>query len=126
MKNKDKYKDYIATFKGNLCASDTPWEVDVCRGEPCRGCILRFLKWMEKDYYSIISKVERDFLANVNDLYNYIGRDIAGDLWLFENAPHLNDGVFENNGGRIYKCPDFIAGEFNGIERETYYMIAQL
>lgn len=125
MKNRDKYKNYITTLEGPICDEHTPWHKDVCRGKPCEGCVLRFLKWMEKDAV-IISNVERGFLSNVNDLYNYIGRDAAGDLWLFENEPRMNDGVFENNGGRIYKLPDFIAEEFNGIERETFYKISEL
>lgn len=125
MKNKDVYNDYIANHQGNMCASRTPWEEDVCRGKGCGGCIFRFLEWLEKDA-AIISNVERGFLSNVNDFYNYIGRDAVGDLWLFENEPRMNDGVFENNGGRIYKLPDFIAEEFKGIERERIYMISEL
>ena len=85
----------------------------------------------------IISKVERDFLTNVSDIYKYIGRDTAGDLWLFENEPKMNDGIFENeprmsdrifenNGGWAYKLPDFIAEEFKGIEIESVYMISEL
>lgn len=125
MKNKDMYAEYLAKFNGTICRNGTPWDEVVCRGKPCEGCINRFLEWLEKDC-CIISKVERDFLANINDLYNYIGRDIAGDLWLFENEPRLIDGLFENKRGRVYKLPDFIAEEFNGIERETCYMIAEL
>ena len=125
MKYKDRYEEFFKEFDGTICRNGTPWEEDICRGKMCSGCLRRFMQWLEKDC-CIISKVERDFLSNVNDLYNYIGRDGAGDLWLLEKTPRLIDGIFESNDGRIYKCPDFIAGEFNGIERETYYMISEL
>lgn len=125
MKNKDRYKDYIANHAGNMCIYNTPWEEDVCEDKPCMGCIFRFLEWMEKDCV-FISSVERAFLSNINDLYKYIGRDGVGDLWLFENEPRLDDGIFENNVGRSYKLPDFIAEEFKGIEKESIYMISEL
>lgn len=125
MKNKDKYNKFLMEFDGIVCSDGTPWNEAVCRGKPCEGCIYRFSKWLDEDC-AVISKVERDFLSNVNDLYNYIGRDGVGDLWLLEKTPRLIDGIFESNDGRIYKLPDFIAGEFNDIERETYYMISEL
>lgn len=125
MKNKEVYKDFIAKHTGNMCAYRTPWEEAVCRGKSCEGCINRFLAWLEQDYM-MITPVEREFLANVNDLYNYIGRDANGDLWLYEKPICLNNGVFESNGGRVYKLPDFIAEEFGGIKCETHYNIALL
>ena len=125
MKNKDKYKQFLAEVRGNICSSDAPWEEAVCRGKPCTGCIHRFLEWVDKDCV-FISSVERAFLSNINDLYKYIGRDGVGDLWLFENEPRLDDGFFENNGGRFYKLPDFIAEEVNGVERESIHLISEL
>lgn len=125
MKNKELYKDFIAEFEGSICDDGAPWEEYICRGEACKGCVFRFLKWLEKDC-EIITNAERDLLSIFNYEYDYIGRDIVGDLWLFECKPQVCDGIFESKGGRIYKCPDFIAGEFNGVERETFYMISEL
>ena len=45
---------------------------------------------------------------------------------MFEKTPRLIDGIFESNDGRIYKFPDFIAGEFNGVERESIHLISEL
>ena len=126
MKNKDRYEEFFKKFDGTICRNGTPWEEDICRGKMCSGCLLRFLGWLEDEERSIISKVERDLLSNISGVYSFIGRDGAGYLWLFENAPNLCDGIFEINRGRAYKLPDFIAREFNGIERESLHMISEL
>ena len=125
MKNSDYYKVFIEKHDGSICADGMPWQEDVCRGNQCKGCIVRFLAWLEQDC-AVITRVEMEFLANINDLYTYIGRDANGDLWLYEKPMRLNNGFFENNDGRIYKLPDFIAAEFDGIECGTYYNIATL
>lgn len=125
MKNKEYYKEFLEKYDSSLCGDGAPWDEAVCRGNRCVGCINRFLAWLEQDYM-MITPVEREFLANVNDLYNYIGRDANGDLWLYEKPICLNNGIFESNGGRVYKLPGFIAEEFGGIKCETHYNIALL
>lgn len=126
MKNREYYENFLARYDHNMCSNDAPWQEDICTGHSCVGCIKRLLDWFEQDH-EIITQEERGFLANVNDLYEYIGRDGEGDLWLFEKPARVNnDGRFENNGGRIYKLPDFIAEEFDGIKCKTFYIIAVL
>lgn len=125
MKNRDVYNNFLSEYVGSLCNSETPWEIDVCRGKPCEGCIHRFVQWLDKDC-AIVSNVEHELLLNINPVYIYIGRDAEGDLWLFENEPCLNNGIFDAHGGRVYKLPDFIAVEFDSIKCESFYKIAEI
>ena len=101
MKNKEKFSKEIAEIAcdgGEIAISKEtrkPVPCDGCRCIDCAlsekyGCSNAFREWAESEYIEkpVISKMDRAFLDYLNCNYNYIARDMSGELYVHFSKPH--------------------------------------
>ena len=101
MKNKEKFSKEIAEIAcdgGEIAISKEtrkPGPCDGCRCIDCAlsekyGCSNAFREWAESEYIEkpVISKMDRAFLDYLNCNYNYIARDMSGELYVHFSKPH--------------------------------------
>lgn len=85
MKNKDKYKKFFGDY--NMCDGDAPWYDAVCRGNSCKGCVGRFIKWSEQEALPDPTGLEAEVLRAIPSAFKYIAKDESGKLFVYCRKP---------------------------------------
>ena len=95
MKNKEKYKKFFSEY--DMCDVNAPWHDAVCRGNPCKGCVERFIKWCEQEVLPDLTEVEEEVLRAIDLDFKYIARDEDGKLYIYRQKPKKIIGGWISN-----------------------------
>lgn len=88
MKNKEKYEKFFSEYDFDItCDEDAPWHDAVCHGKNCKGCIERFIKWIEQDALPDPTELEAKVLRAIPSDFKYIARNKYGILFVYCRKP---------------------------------------
>lgn len=72
----------------------------------------------EKTYY--FTDIEKEWLNMIDSKYNWIARDVDGELYLYENKPKIECCVWECQDGDLVCIDNYVTNnlKFDSIKRE--------